>query len=48
VSVGGSFAFAAIGALVAAARELLEEGTYGYGQGAARGRDFIRTAFDAG
>lgn len=30
VSVGGAFAFAAIGALVEAGRELREEGTYGY------------------
>ncbi|HEU4424435.1 MAG TPA: isocitrate lyase/phosphoenolpyruvate mutase family protein, partial [Pilimelia sp.] len=48
VSVGGSFAFAALDALVTAARELLDEGTYRYGQRAARGRDFARTAFDAG
>jgi len=46
VSVGGSFAFAALDALVTAARELLDEGTYGYGQRAARGRDFARTAFE--
>ena len=30
VSVGGAFAFAALGAVVEAARELLDEGTYGY------------------
>lgn len=30
ISVGGAFAFAAIGAVVEAARELREEGTYGY------------------
>jgi 2-methylisocitrate lyase-like PEP mutase family enzyme len=47
VSVGGAFAFTALDALVTAARELLEEGTYGYGQLAARGRDFARTAFGA-
>jgi len=46
VSVGGSFAFAALDALVTAARELLDEGTYGYGQRAARGSDFARTAFE--
>jgi 2-methylisocitrate lyase-like PEP mutase family enzyme len=45
ISVGGSFAFAALDALVTAARELLNEGTHGYGQAAARGRDFARTAF---
>jgi 2-methylisocitrate lyase-like PEP mutase family enzyme len=30
VSVGGAFAFTALGALVAAARELREQGTYGF------------------
>ena len=30
VSVGGAFAFAALGATVEAAQELLDEGTYGY------------------
>ena len=30
VSVGGAFAFAALGAVTEAAQELLEEGTYGY------------------
>jgi 2-methylisocitrate lyase-like PEP mutase family enzyme len=30
ISVGGAFAFAALGALVEAAQELLTEGTYGY------------------
>lgn len=48
VSVGGSFAFAALDALVTAARELLDEGTYEYGKPAARGRRFARTAFDDG
>ena len=49
VSVGGSFAFAALDGLVSAARELLDEGTCGgYGQRAARGRAAARTAFDAG
>lgn len=47
VSVGGSFAFAALDALVTAARELLDEGTYGYGQRAGRGRDFAIAAFGA-
>jgi 2-methylisocitrate lyase-like PEP mutase family enzyme len=45
ISVGGSFAFAAYDALVSAARELLDEGTYGYGERAARGRAFVGTAF---
>ena len=31
ISVGGAFAFAALGAVVDAARELLDEGTYGSG-----------------
>jgi 2-methylisocitrate lyase-like PEP mutase family enzyme len=48
VSVGGAFAFVALDALVTAARELLEEGTYGYGRQAAAGRAFAGTAFDAG
>jgi len=48
VAVGWSFAFAALDALVTAARELLDEGTYGYGRRAARGRDFAQSAFDAG
>jgi 2-methylisocitrate lyase-like PEP mutase family enzyme len=45
VSVGGAFAFAAVGALVAAARELLDHGTYSYLDGARRGRDAARAAF---
>jgi 2-methylisocitrate lyase-like PEP mutase family enzyme len=47
VSVGGAFAFVALDALATAARELLDEGTLGYGQSAARGRDLARTAFTA-
>jgi len=38
ISVGGAFAFAALGALVAAGRELLEQGTYGFWETAAVGR----------
>lgn len=45
VSVGGSFAYAALDGLVTAAEELLHHGTYGYGQRAARGRDFAGQAF---
>jgi 2-methylisocitrate lyase-like PEP mutase family enzyme len=45
VSVGGSFAFAALGALVQAATELREEGTYGFGSLAAVGRAAARDAF---
>src|SRR5262249_45986044 len=45
VSVGGAFAYVAFDALVTAARELLDEGTYGYTQRAARGRKFAHAAF---
>jgi 2-methylisocitrate lyase-like PEP mutase family enzyme len=45
VSVGGAFAFAAIGALVEAARELGEGGTYGFAARAASGVRAARTAF---
>lgn len=45
VSVGGAFAFAALGAATEAARELLDEGTYGYLEGAAVGAKSARSAF---
>jgi 2-methylisocitrate lyase-like PEP mutase family enzyme len=45
VSVGGAFAMAALGALVEAARELREQGTYGYFERAAVGRSAVRAAF---
>jgi 2-methylisocitrate lyase-like PEP mutase family enzyme len=45
ISVGGSFAFAAIDALVSAARELREEGTYGYAARSASGVQAARNAF---
>ncbi len=45
VSVGGAFAFAAIGALVEAARELREEGTYGYAAQTLTGAKAARAAF---
>ncbi|HVU93551.1 MAG TPA: isocitrate lyase/phosphoenolpyruvate mutase family protein [Jatrophihabitans sp.] len=45
VSVGGAFAFAALGALVEAGRELLDEGTYGYLARTKTGRAAIDTAF---
>jgi 2-methylisocitrate lyase-like PEP mutase family enzyme len=45
VSVGGAFAYAALDGLLTAARELLDEGTYGYAERAARGRDFVQTNF---
>jgi 2-methylisocitrate lyase-like PEP mutase family enzyme len=45
VSVGGGFAFAALGAVVEAARELLEDGTYTFWQRAAVGAASARSAF---
>jgi 2-methylisocitrate lyase-like PEP mutase family enzyme len=45
VSVGGSFAWAAMGALVEAAEELLGQGTYGYLERAAIGSAAVRAAF---
>jgi 2-methylisocitrate lyase-like PEP mutase family enzyme len=45
VSVGGAFAFAALGAVVEAAAELREQGTYGYSSAAATGRDAVVAAF---
>src|SRR5580765_1976146 len=45
ISVGGGFAFAALGAVVAAANELREQGTYGWRAGAAAGAVAARRAF---
>jgi 2-methylisocitrate lyase-like PEP mutase family enzyme len=45
ISVGGSFAFAALGAVADAARELREQGTYGYTAPAAEGMRAARAAF---
>ena len=45
ISVGGAFAFAALGALVSAATELRDEGTYGYLATSASGREAARLAF---
>ncbi len=45
VSVGGAFAFAALGATVEAARELLDEGTYGYFERTGVGLRVARPAF---
>lgn len=45
ISVGGAFAFAALGALVDAATELRDKGTYGFRGAAAAGRDATRAAF---
>ncbi len=47
VSVGGSFAFAALGSLVAAATELRDHGTYGYWEQARVGARAARSAFAA-
>ncbi len=45
VSVGGAFAFAALGAVVEAATELREQGTYGFGARASVGAKAARAAF---
>src|SRR6516225_2155059 len=44
VSVGGAFAFAALGALVDAATELRDKGTYGYLANSATGRQAVQRA----
>jgi len=46
ISVGGAFAYTAIGAVVAAGRELLDEGTYGYWATAGPGATAARAAFN--
>ena len=45
VSVGGHFAFAALAALVEAARELREDGTYGFTERSRAGAKAARAAF---
>jgi 2-methylisocitrate lyase-like PEP mutase family enzyme len=45
ISVGGAFAFAAYGALIEAARELLDEGTYGFWDRTKVGRAAVQEAF---
>jgi 2-methylisocitrate lyase-like PEP mutase family enzyme len=45
ISVGGGFAFAALGAAAAAGRELLAEGTYDFWETAAGGAKAAREAF---
>ena len=45
ISVGGAFAFAALTALVSAATELRDQGTYGYQAGSAAGRQAALRAF---
>ena len=47
VSVGGAFAFAALGAAVEAAEELLDQGTYGFWQRSREGGKAAREAFRA-
>jgi 2-methylisocitrate lyase-like PEP mutase family enzyme len=47
VSVGGAFAFAALGAVVDAATELRQAGTYGFWQQATTGRTAAGSAFGA-
>jgi 2-methylisocitrate lyase-like PEP mutase family enzyme len=47
ISVGGAFAYAALGALVDAATELRDAGTYGYLRGSAAGRKAAGSAFSA-
>ena len=48
VSVGGAFAYVALGALVNAARELQDQGTYGYWTTAGPGAAAARSAFTSG
>ena len=45
ISVGGAFAYTAFGAAVEAARELQEQGTYGYWSRASTGATAVRAAF---
>ena len=45
VSVGGAFAFVALGSVLEAARELLDKGTYGYWETARPGGTAARAAF---
>jgi 2-methylisocitrate lyase-like PEP mutase family enzyme len=47
VSVGGAFAFAALGGAVEAARELLDQGTYGFWERALPGAKAAHRAFRA-
>ena len=47
VSVGGAFAFAAAGAVIEAARELSEEGTYGFWELAGAGAQGVSRAFES-
>src|SRR4029077_14296335 len=47
ISVGGAFAFAGLGAVADAARELRDQGTYGYWQQARSGSAAARAAFSS-
>jgi 2-methylisocitrate lyase-like PEP mutase family enzyme len=47
ISVGGAFTFAALGALIEAARELQTDGTYGYLRAARTGRQLSGEVFPA-
>jgi 2-methylisocitrate lyase-like PEP mutase family enzyme len=47
ISVGGAFAYVALGALVEAALELKEQGTYGFWERADVGRTAARSAFSS-
>jgi 2-methylisocitrate lyase-like PEP mutase family enzyme len=47
ISVGGAFAFAALGALIDAATELRDRGTYGYVENSANARQAIQRALGA-
>jgi 2-methylisocitrate lyase-like PEP mutase family enzyme len=47
ISVGGAFAFAAYGALLEAAREFLDDGTYGFWARAKAGRAAVQEVFPA-
>ena len=45
VSVGGAFAFAGLAAVIEAAQELRDQGTYGYWERASAGSSAARAAF---
>jgi 2-methylisocitrate lyase-like PEP mutase family enzyme len=45
ISVGGAFAFAAYGAMIEAARELRDQGTYGYWARTEIGRATVKESF---
>ncbi len=48
VSIGGTFAFAALGTLAQAAREVQGQGAYGFWDLAAEGRSIAQEAFGKG